>query len=181
MLTGGQVKSFSGSGETTLGAPSAGASDLPPPKRLLKRSVSDCDDAGVASMPQPIPSKTAADIAILRRRAAVMISRSSPIRRPCHLTPSDHLAPGGGRVITAQWRRTQGKRQHPKTRSAAKILMQQAEQQMILPDAVDAEIAPRQALAGKTAFLQHPDRCRIGGNAAGLDPIQIDLANHARQ
>src|SRR5690242_9754022 len=34
-------------------------------------------------------------------------------------------------------------------RSAAKILMQQAEQQMVLPDAVDAEIAPRQSLAGE--------------------------------
>src|SRR5260370_26010186 len=110
-----------------------------------------------------------------------MTSRSSPMRRPCRLTPSDHLAPGGGRVITAQWRRTQGKRQHPKTRSAAKILMQQAEQQMILPDAVDAEIAPRQALAGKTAFLQHPDRWCIGGDAGGLDAMQIELAEQGRQ
>src|SRR5665213_1186212 len=54
--------------------------------------------------------------------------------------------------------------------SAAKILVQQAEQQMVLPDAVDAEIAPRQSLATETAFFQHPDRGRIGGNAGGLDP-----------
>src|SRR6187200_451701 len=60
--------------------------------------------------------------------------------------------------------------------SAAKILMQQAEQQMVLPDAVDAEIAPRQPLAGEAAFLQHPDRGRIGGNAGGLDAVQIEFA-----
>jgi hypothetical protein len=36
---------------------------------------------------------------------------------------------------------------------AAKILMQQAEQQVVLPDAIDAEIAPRQALAAESAFL----------------------------
>src|SRR5690349_16377498 len=40
--------------------------------------------------------------------------------------------------------------------SAAEILVQQAEQQMVLPDAVDAEITPRQSLAGEAALLQHP-------------------------
>src|SRR4030088_3817847 len=52
---------------------------------------------------------------------------------------------------------------------------------MVLPDAVDAEIAPRQALAAKTAFLQHPDRGRVGGNAGGLDAVQIELAEQRRQ
>src|SRR3977135_1070111 len=67
------------------------------------------------------------------------------------------------------------------TRLAAKILVQQAEQQVVLPDPVDAEIAPRQALAGKPAFLQHPDRGRVGGNAGGLDAVQIEFAEQRRQ
>src|SRR6266540_1098825 len=74
---------------------------------------------------------------------------------------------------------------HPKgleiNGSAAEILMQQAEQQMVLPDAVDAEIAPRQALAGESAFLQHADRGRIGGNAGGLDAVQVELPEQRRQ
>src|SRR5258708_2013993 len=74
---------------------------------------------------------------------------------------------------------------HPKcleiNNSAAEILMQQAEQQMVLPDAVDAEIAPRQPLTGEAAFLQHPDRGRIGRNAGGLDAVQIELAKQRRQ
>src|SRR6266852_3336915 len=65
--------------------------------------------------------------------------------------------------------------------SAAKILMQQPEQQVILPDAVDAEIAPRQPLAAEAAFLQHPDRGRIGGDAGGLDAVKIELAKQRRQ
>src|SRR6266487_5693983 len=74
---------------------------------------------------------------------------------------------------------------HPKgleiNGSAAEILMQQAEQQMVLPDAIDAEIAPRQPLAGEAAFLQHPDRRRIGGDAGGLDAVEIELAEQRRQ
>src|SRR5207253_10288579 len=74
---------------------------------------------------------------------------------------------------------------HPKgleiNGSAAEILMQQAEQQMVLPDTVDTEIAPRQPLAGEAAFLQHPDRRRIGGNAGGLDAVQVELAEQRRQ
>jgi len=66
MLTGGQVKSFSGS-PGTVGAPAAAGSSDFPPKRLLKRSVIDCADAGAANMPQLIPSKTAVNIAILRQ------------------------------------------------------------------------------------------------------------------
>src|ERR1700730_11115326 len=75
-------------------------------------------------------------------------------------------------------------RRVPKSRNqglTAKILMQQAEQQMVLPDAVDAEIAPRQPLAREAAFLQHPDRGRIRGNAGGLDAVQIELAEQRWQ
>ena len=42
--------------------------------------------------------------------------------------------------------------------STAEILMQQAEQQVVLPDAIDTEIASRQAFAVKATFLQHPKR-----------------------
>src|SRR6266852_1299070 len=89
------------------------------------------------------------------------------------------------RVITAQCRRTQGAKKSPchnlKTRLAAKILMQQAEQQMVLPDTIDAEIASRQAFAVKATFLQHPDRGRIGGNAGGLDAMKIEFPEQRRQ
>src|ERR1700704_1967748 len=97
MLTGGQVRSFSPSGAGS-GAASAGSSDFPP-KRLLKRSPSDCDDAGEADMPQIIPDETAANTAILQYlfdRATVMTTRLSPMRRPWYLTSSDHRFPGPG-------------------------------------------------------------------------------------
>src|SRR5882757_828957 len=64
---------------------------------------------------------------------------------------------------------------------AAKILVQQAEQQVVLPDAVDAEIASRQTFAIESAFLEHPDRRRIGGNAGGLDAVKIELTEQRRQ
>src|SRR4030088_1122440 len=95
MLTGGQVRSFSPSGAGS-GAASAGSSGFPP-KKLLKRSPSDCDDAGEASIPQLIPNETAANNAMLRDlpgRAAVMTARLSPIQRPRHFARSDHVAPG---------------------------------------------------------------------------------------
>src|SRR5262245_66194663 len=52
---------------------------------------------------------------------------------------------------------------------------------MVLPDAVDAEIAPREALAGEAALLQDPDRGRIRGDAGGLDAMQIELSEQCRQ
>jgi hypothetical protein len=82
----------------------------------LKRSPSDCDDAGEADMPQIIPDETAANTAILQYlfdRATVMTTRLSPMRRPWYLTSSDHRSQG--RVITAQWRRTQGACHNPET------------------------------------------------------------------
>src|SRR6185437_7293887 len=86
------------------------------------------------------------------------------------------------RVITIRSRRTQGALLHPENEHLpAKILVQQAEQQMVLPDAVDAEIAPREPLAGKAAFLQHPDRRRIRRDTGRLDPVQIELAEQGRQ
>src|SRR5260370_8157860 len=85
MLTGGQVRSLSPSG-VDGGAPWAGSSDFPP-KRLLKRSPSDCEDAGEANMLQLTANETAANIAILRRQLdrAALMTRSSPIDVPATL------------------------------------------------------------------------------------------------
>src|SRR3981081_3534574 len=175
MLTGGQVRSFSPSGGTVW-ASSAGASVLPP-KRLLKRSPSDCEDAGEANMPHPTPSATAADIAILRDSTAVMIPRFSPIRRRSHL-PTILRGPRYNSAMAANPRHAPNCENQG---SAAKILMQQAEQQMVLPDAVDAEIAPRQTLAAETAFLQHRHPRRIGGNAGSPDAVKVELAEQRGQ
>jgi hypothetical protein len=41
--------------------------------------------------------------------------------------------------------------------SAAEIIAQKAEQVMVLPRPVDAEIAARHAFARETAFLEHAD------------------------
>src|SRR5215831_19590290 len=60
--TGGQFSSGGGSPDTIGGCCS---SDLPP-KRLLKRSVSDCDAAGVAQMTAPIASASTPVVAVLR-------------------------------------------------------------------------------------------------------------------
>src|SRR6185312_11660360 len=65
--------------------------------------------------------------------------------------------------------------------SPAKILVQQAEQKMILPDAVDAEIAPRQPLPAEAAFLQHTDRGCVRRDAGGFDAVQVELAEQGRQ
>src|SRR4051812_31876443 len=69
-----------------------------------------------------------------------------PVDYASYDVPASRLASSPERrVITAQWRRTQGV--YPARTpfgSAAKILVQQAEQQVVLPDAVDAEVAPRQ-------------------------------------
>ena len=43
---------------------------------------------------------------------------------------------------------------------------------MVLPDAVDAEIAPGQALTAKPALLQHPNGRRIAGNAGGFNAMK---------
>src|SRR5438270_423868 len=64
-------------------APSAGSSDLPPPNRLLKRSVIDCDDAGAANRLQPMARTAAAATTLLQRllgRAASLIKGLSLIR-----------------------------------------------------------------------------------------------------
>jgi hypothetical protein len=56
-----------------------------PPNRLLNRSVNDCDDAGEASMPQPMANEIAANSATRRDlpgRAAVLITDLSSMRRP---------------------------------------------------------------------------------------------------
>src|ERR1700722_8104145 len=79
-------------------------------------------------------------------------------------------------LIAAQCRQTQGVCHNLETGLlpaatllTPEILVKQAKQQVVLPYAVDAEIAPRKALADKAALLQHPDRRRVGGDTGGLD------------
>src|ERR1041384_4125195 len=62
----------------------AGSSDLPP-NRPLKRSVSDCADAGCAR-PQPSPATTVA-------ASATLNNLMSPMRRPCHLRHLEVMFP----------------------------------------------------------------------------------------
>src|SRR6516164_6091582 len=174
MPTGGQLLSGCGSSEGAAGC--SGASGLPP-NRLLTRSVKDCADADDAKLPAPIASDSEATIAILMRGLSP-IAVILKIFRPS--------------VPRVQWIYSRQIGANPRHRSrrqcscsttilAAEILMQQAEQQVILPDAVDAEIAPRQPLAAKAAFLEHADRRRVGGNAGGFHPVQIELAKQGRQ
>src|SRR5579859_4958130 len=65
--------------------------------------------------------------------------------------------------------------------SAAKILVEQPEQEVILPNSVDAEITPGQAFTNETAFFEHAHRCVIRGDAGRLDTVQVQLAEHKRQ
>src|SRR5581483_7491245 len=102
-------------------------------------------------------------------------ARAQHCARDCRLFSCPCDDPGGGAANSPDPGYNKPIAANPRRRSwsearssTAKILMQQAEQQMVLPDAVDAEIAPRQALAGEAAFLEHPDRRRIGGDAGGL-------------
>jgi hypothetical protein len=44
---------------------------------------------------------------------------------------------------------------------------------MILPGAIDAQVAPRQTFLAETRLLQHAHRCAIGGNAARLQTMQL--------
>ena len=54
-----------------------------------------------------------------------------------------------------------------------KIILQQTEQQVILPRAVDAQVSPRQPLAREAAFFQHADRRRVGRDAGRLDAVYL--------
>src|SRR5665213_1181237 len=194
MLTGGQLSSLS----TGAGAVSPTACDLEPNSWL---NLSPIDGLGVdelPNMPPPphpdssAPATASASVAGARPAPAApiigIISLSGIRKSPKNSPRAPERPLARWRVITAQWRRTQGipgrssgLQQYRETRLAAEILMQQAEQQVVLPDAIDAEIAPRQTLAGEAAFLQHPDRGRIGGNAGGLDAVQIEFAEQRRQ
>src|SRR5215471_5341499 len=97
MPIGGQFSSSSGSFDT-VGAVCAGSSDLPP-KRLLKRSLSDCAEADVAT-PQAAASKTAVIRAMLKQLFL-------PIGCPCIPPPA---APSGRRYNSAMT----ANQRHPK-------------------------------------------------------------------
>src|SRR5262245_43325673 len=44
---------------------------------------------------------------------------------------------------------------------------------MVLPDPIDAKVLARKSLALQAGFLQQADRSDVGGNASGLDPMQL--------
>src|SRR5260370_33212005 len=51
---------------------------------------------------------------------------------------------------------------------------------MILPDAVDAQIFARIALAYESGVFQKPRRAGVGGDAGGLDAVQPQAAESER-
>src|SRR5450631_3526121 len=188
MFTWGQLSSLSTAGG---GAASPTACDFEPnswPNLSLIEGLESDEAPNMLPPPHPDKAPATASASATRRRPArpaaiVRIISLLRIIRISFGTYSRSWHPlekcALSRVITAQCRRTQGAKNSPchnlKTRLAAKILMQQAEQQVVLPDPVDAEIASRQAFAVEAAFLQHPDRRRIGGNAGGLDAMEIEF------
>src|ERR1041384_4496542 len=56
-------------------------------------------------------------------------------------------------------------------RSRARILQPTIEQ-MVLPDAIDAQIFARVALANEAGVFEETDRTGIAGNAGRLEPVQ---------
>src|SRR6187455_2988112 len=56
---------------------------------------------------------------------------------------------------------------------AVEIIVQHAEQQVILPDSVDAKIAARQPLPREAALFQHTNGRHIARNAGSLDAMQV--------
>src|SRR5688572_12911993 len=51
---------------------------------------------------------------------------------------------------------------------------------MILPDAVNAKILSREALAPEPGFFEQSHRCDIGWNAGSLDPVQLQCCERER-
>src|SRR5271170_1207499 len=150
MRTVGQVNSLSTGG----GGFSPTACDFEPNSWPNRSPIEGLEsDEAPNRLPPPQPDSRAPVMA--RARAArrwparpAAIVRSISLSRIIQMSPRCPGILAG--VIAAQWRRTQGAERaachNLKTGLAAKILMQEAEQQMVLPDAVDAEIAPRQPL-----------------------------------
>ena len=57
-----------------------------------------------------------------------------------------------------------------------RLAVDEAEQDVVTPGAVDLEIAARIALARETIAQQNGDRRRVVGNAGRLHPMQAELA-----
>src|SRR5258706_15293811 len=172
MLTGGQVTSLSTGG----GALSPTACDFEPNIWLNLLPIDGLESDAAPPLPNrlppPHPDRTApptASASAMRRWPArpgttvriislLRVIQKSPRRLKINraLERSARLA----RYISAM---AANPRRVPKSRNrrlTAKILVQQTEQQMVLPDAGNAEGAPPQSLPGEAALLQHPDRGR---------------------
>jgi hypothetical protein len=51
---------------------------------------------------------------------------------------------------------------------------------VVLPGPIDAKILPGKALAFETGSFQQPDRCDVGRNASGFDPVKLEGAECKR-
>src|ERR1043166_8282504 len=112
-------------------------------------------------------SSPAAMAAAAQTRVAVEAVIPALIRSP--------VTDNSGFVIAAGPWRPQGAVN--KTRSIAR---EAREQQVVLPQPVDAEILPRIAFARKARVFQEPDRGRVGGNAGRLEPVQAQRSERER-
>src|SRR6476661_3817524 len=63
---------------------------------------------------------------------------------------------------------------------AAHIGVEQRVKQMVLPDAVNSQIAARQAFALESRLLEKLDRGRIGRKAGRLEPVQLERVEDER-
>src|ERR1700719_4492029 len=62
-----------------------------------------------------------------------------------------------------------------------RIVLDAGIEQMILPDAVDAEVLPRIAFALEAGFLQETDGRHVGRDAGGFEPVQAQRHEAERQ
>src|SRR5215831_19909963 len=83
---------------------------------------------------------------------------------------------------TAQGQPAAGERSdRPPAGGSFGIVLEPGEQQMVLPDAVDAEVLARITLARKAAALEQANGRCIGRDAGGLNPVQPQRPERERQ
>src|SRR5215467_6793859 len=111
----------------------------------------------------------------------------SPIRpvRILDLYQPNRGGPKAGKKAcgkTAQGQPAAGERpDRPPAGGSFGIVLEPGEQQMVLPDAVDAEVLARITLARKAAALEQANGRCIGRDAGGLDPVQPQRPERERQ
>src|SRR5262245_21018445 len=63
-------------------------------------------------------------------------------------------------------------------RLTTRVSVEQRVKQMILPNAVDSQIATREPLALETGLFQQSDRGRVARDAGRLEPVQFERVEH---